>query len=73
MFHWLFFLLQFQPLNLPQPVGQMAAHQHSQDTGSNLSAGSYDRDEEVSARPQGYKTFFMLNSTEHEISTARKN
>ena len=24
-------------------------------------------------RPQGYKTFFMLNSTEHEISTAHKN
>ena len=23
--------------------------------------------------PQGYKTFFMLNSTEHEISTAHKN
>ena len=23
-------------------------------------------------RPQGYKTFFMLNSTEHEISTAHK-
>ena len=25
------------------------------------------------SRPQGYKTFFMLNSTEHEISTAHKN
>ena len=24
------------------------------------------------ARPRGYKTFFMLNSTEHEISTAQK-
>ena len=24
-------------------------------------------------RPQGYKTFFMLNLTEHEISTAHKN
>ena len=23
-------------------------------------------------RPQGYKTFFMLNSTEHKISTAHK-
>ena len=23
-------------------------------------------------RPRGYKTFFMLNSTEHEISTAHK-
>ena len=23
-------------------------------------------------RPQGYKTFFILNSTEHEISTAHK-
>ena len=23
--------------------------------------------------PQGYKTVFMLNSTEHEISTAHKN
>ena len=23
-------------------------------------------------RPQGFKTFFMLNSTEHEISTAHK-
>ena len=23
--------------------------------------------------PQGYKTFFMLNSTGHEISTAQKN
>ena len=25
------------------------------------------------AQPRGYKTFFMLNSTEHEISTAYKN
>ena len=24
-------------------------------------------------RPQGYKTIFMLNSTEHEISTDHKN
>ena len=24
-------------------------------------------------RPRGYKTFFMLNSTEQEISTAHKN
>ena len=23
-------------------------------------------------RPRGYKTFFMLNSTEHKISTAKK-
>ena len=23
--------------------------------------------------PRGYKTFFVLNSTEHEISTAHKN
>ena len=27
--------------------------------------------ESINPRPQGYKTFFMLNSTEHEISTAR--
>ena len=25
------------------------------------------------SQPPGYKTFFMLNSTEHEISTAHKN
>ena len=25
------------------------------------------------SRPQGYKTFFVLNSTEYEISTAHKN
>ena len=25
------------------------------------------------SRPRGYNTFFMLNSTEHEISTAHKN
>ena len=24
-------------------------------------------------RPRGYKRFFMLNSTEHELSTAHKN
>ena len=24
-------------------------------------------------RPRGFKTFFMLNSIEHEISTAHKN
>ena len=24
-------------------------------------------------RPQGYKAFFMLNSTEHQISTAYEN
>lgn len=41
-----FYGSRFQPLNLPQPPGQMA-HQHSQDTSSNLSAGSYDRDEEA--------------------------
>ena len=28
---------------------------------------------DISIRPQGYKTFFMLNSTEHEISTAHIN
>ena len=27
----------------------------------------------IKAWPKGYKTFFMLNSTEHEISTAHKN
>ena len=27
----------------------------------------------LESRPRGYKTFFMLNSTEHEISTAHKN
>ena len=27
---------------------------------------------EFESRPLGYKTFFMLNSTEHEISTAHK-
>ena len=27
----------------------------------------------MKVRPQGYKTFFMLNSTEHQISTAHKN
>ena len=26
----------------------------------------------METRPQGYKTFFMLNSTEHDISTAGK-
>ena len=31
----------------------------------NLSTG-------FATRPQGYKTFFMLNLTEHEISTAHK-
>ena len=25
------------------------------------------------ARPRGYETFFMLNSTEHDISTAYKS
>ena len=28
---------------------------------------------QLSSWPRGYKTFFMLNSTEHEISTAHKN
>ena len=27
----------------------------------------------IKSKPQGYKSFFMLNSTEHEISTAHKN
>ena len=27
----------------------------------------------LEARPRGYETFFMLNSTEHELSTAHKN
>ena len=27
----------------------------------------------IQIRPQGYKTFFMLNSAEHEISSAHKN
>ena len=29
--------------------------------------------ETAQTRPQGYKTFFMLNSTENEILTAHKN
>ena len=29
--------------------------------------------DKVGQEHQGYKTFFMLNSTEHEISTAHKN
>ena len=29
--------------------------------------------ENYEAWPWGYKTFFMPNSTEHEISTANKN
>ena len=33
-------------------------------------SNSLDTDQAV--RPQGYETFFMLNSTEHEISTAHK-
>ena len=28
---------------------------------------------EKKCRPQGYKTFFMLNSTEHEISLGHQN
>ena len=28
---------------------------------------------EYFARPRGYKTFFMLNSTAYELSTAHKN
>ena len=27
--------------------------------------------DQKSTRPQGYKTFFMVNSTEHELSTAQ--
>ena len=30
------------------------------------------KDIEVQIWPRGYKTVFMLNSTEHEISTAHK-
>ena len=30
-------------------------------------------EQEVIVRPRGYKTFSMLNSTEHDISTAHKN
>ena len=32
-----------------------------------------DKYENLMNWPLGYKTFFMLNSTEHEISTAYKN
>ena len=27
----------------------------------------------IKSGPEGYKTFYVLNSTEHEISTAHKN
>ena len=27
----------------------------------------------IQTRPRGYTTFFMINSNEHEISTAHKN
>ena len=30
-------------------------------------------DHMLDTRPRGYKTFFMLNSIEHKISTAHKN
>ena len=35
----------------------------------------FDMQGEIRPRsgPRGYKTFFMLNSTEYEISTAHKN
>ena len=33
---------------------------------------SYDLRQYISLRPRGYKTFFMLNSVEHEILNARK-
>ena len=29
--------------------------------------------EEINQRPQGYETFFMLNSTEQEILTTHNN
>ena len=32
-----------------------------------------DLSQSPESRPTGYKTFFILNSTEHEISTAHKN
>ena len=32
----------------------------------------HSRDYNKMIWPQGYKTFFMLNSAEHEISTAHK-
>ena len=37
-----------------------------------LSCAEHDHFYNLEARPRGYKTFFMLNSTEHEISTAHK-
>ena len=45
-----------------------------------LSRTTANKDKQIKARTQqkatrtrGYKTFFMLNSTEHEITTAYKN
>ena len=35
--------------------------------------GDFMHDHRETIRPRGYKTFFVLDSTEHEISTAHKN
>ena len=36
-------------------------------------SGAEEELEKVSIRPLGYKTFFMLNLTEHKISTTPKS
>ena len=33
----------------------------------------FNLDQQILSRPRGYKTFLVLNSAEHEISTAHKN
>ena len=38
-----------------------------------ISAVKPQKNNKVSFWPRGYETFFILNSTEHEISTAHKN
>ena len=50
---------------------------HSQDTPSQSFSDDRQRHPQwsllVSIWPWGYKTYFMVNSTEHDIATAHKN
>ena len=59
-----------------QPGHWLSAHWVTKDPGF-LPADSKDSNEtELMTRlirPRGYKTFLMLNSTEHKVSSAYKN
>ena len=53
-------------------IGLMLAGSYGSNEPSHMPNIARAFEPEYESRPRGYKTFLMLNSTEHEISTTHK-